>query len=176
MNNLNINSKCKKITMPVVVLLQRIKVKDNTWIDEKWQAIGVIPSKENIKVTRSEVALISNIGNEPVYQYGGFTLELVCDELNSYYQNISSNNASMFIICHQDDDNSPTPFLVTLSYDEAAIYMETDEVVYSIAIDIGIYQIMEEFVLKNYQPEKRKKRRLVKGSAGDHYKQASVYE
>jgi ribosome-associated protein YbcJ (S4-like RNA binding protein) len=32
-----------------------------------------------------------------------------------------------------------------------------------VAIDIQIYQTIERFVLENYKPEKRKKRKLVKG-------------
>ncbi len=176
-NNLNINAKNKKnkTIYYVDVLLQKIKVKNNIWINEKWQALGVIPNKEN-KNSSNLSTLISNINNEPVYQYRRFILEFVYDELDSYYQNISSNNASIFIICRYDDKNTPIPFLVTLSYDEAAIYMETDEIVYASAIDIEIYQKIEKFVLKYYQPKKRKKRKLIKGSAGEHYKKLSTYE
>lgn len=169
-----LKSGSNNIVLPVSILLQRLKI-DNPWIEEKWQAIGVIPAKNNTTQT-SEIILISNINNEPIYQYNGFILELVHDELDSYYQNIASNHASIFVVCHENDDNSPNPFLVTLSYDEAAIYMETDETVYAVAIDVQIYQIIERFVLENYKPERRKKRKLVKGTAGEHYQKMGVYE
>lgn len=169
-----LNKNCKEITIPVVVFLQCIKIKDNIWIDQKWQAVGVVPSKKELEETHQPI-LVSNINDEPIYQYNDFILKLVNDELDSYYQNIRSNNASVFIICRYDDNQNPVPFLITLSYDEAAIYMETDEIIYTVAIDIQIYQILERFVLENYTPEKRKKRKLVKGTAGNHYKQASEY-
>jgi hypothetical protein len=54
--------------------------------------------------------------------------------------------------------------------------METDETIYTVAIDIQIYQTIERFVLENYKPEKRKKRKLVKGTAGKHYQKMSIYE
>lgn len=158
----------------VAVLLQRFKI-DNPWIAEKWQAIGVIPTKKNTAQTK-DITLISNINDQPVYQHNGFVLELVNDELDSYYQNLASDNASIFVVCREDNDNRPNPFLTTLSYDEAAIYMETDETVYAVAIDMQIYQTVERFVLENYKPEKRKKRKLVKGTAGEHYQKMSVYE
>ncbi|CAB9540277.1 hypothetical protein BROOK1789B_1158 [Bathymodiolus brooksi thiotrophic gill symbiont] len=174
MEGVFLKSGSNNITLHVAVLLQRFKI-DNPWITEKWQAIGVIPTKENVEQT-NEITLISNINNEPIYQYDGFILELVRDELDSYYQNLVSDNASIFVVCREDDDNRPNPFLVTLSYDEAAIYMETDETVYAMAIDIQIYQTIERFVLENYKPKKRKKRKLVKGTAGEHYQKMSVYE
>jgi hypothetical protein len=174
MEEMSLKFSCDDITLDVAILLQRFKI-DNPWITEKWQAIGVIPTKKNTGKT-NEITLISNINNEPIYRHDGFILELVHDELDSYYQNLVSANANIFIVCREEDDDRPKPFLVTLSYDEAAIYMETDETIYTVAIDIQIYQTIERFVLENYKPEKRKKRKLVKGTAGKHYQKMSIYE
>lgn len=160
--------------IPVVVLLQQVAVKNNAWIDHKWQAVGVLPTKNTTEKTPGEV-LVSNINSEPIYQYNGLAIEFDTHELDSYYQNLIGKGAAIFIICNATDDR-PKPFLITLSYDEAAIYMETDEIVFTATINAEIYQAIEEFVLENYHPEKRKKRKLKGGTAGSHYQKASVYE
>ena len=49
--------------------------------------------------------------------------------------------------------------VVTLSYDEMASYVEVDEPVFDIPIPSDIYHWVESYVLENYRPEERKKRR-----------------
>lgn len=157
----------RSLSIPVAVLLECTKVEANVWIDDKWQAVGVIPTVRNS--TPKKTKLTNNPDGRDVYRYDGFVLEFERDELDSYYQNLVADKASVFVICRPDEDGYPQPFLATLSYDEAAIYMETDEIVYTVGIHIEIYKKIENFVLKHYQPAPRKKRKLVKGSAGKHY-------
>jgi hypothetical protein len=48
------------ITLDVAILLQRFKI-DNPWITEKWQAIGVIPTKKNMKIHLLQDVQATNI-------------------------------------------------------------------------------------------------------------------
>jgi hypothetical protein len=51
------------------------------------------------------------------------------------------------------------PFQVTLSYDEAASYMEVDEPVFSLPMPPEVYRWLEGYVLEHYVPERKKKRK-----------------
>ena len=158
----------KTIHIPVAALLGCEQISDNPWLNKSWYGVGVIPYDESEQAADDKI-LIAAYRDTYTYQFNGFTLELHHDELESYYQNLSGACARIFIVCRQNDDDDPIPFLITLSYDEAAVYMETDEIVFSTNIDIYIYQQVEQFLLKYYQPPKRKKRQRVSGSAGQQY-------
>jgi hypothetical protein len=54
----------------------------------------------------------------------------------------------------------PRPFLVSLSFDEANAYLETDDVdVFPVAMPPELYRWIEAFVLAHYVPEPRRKRK-----------------
>jgi hypothetical protein len=70
-----------------------------------------------------------------------------------------SDNPSVFIICNEEQGESLQPFIVTLSYGEATSYMETDVRVERVEMPAELYRSLEQYVLANYVPEKRKKRK-----------------
>ena len=70
-----------------------------------------------------------------------------------------SDRPSVFVICSQEAGEPPRPIIATLSYGEATSYMETDELVESVAMPAEIYRWAERFVLEHYVPEKRRKRK-----------------
>ncbi len=90
----------------------------------------------------------------------GFRLRLHRDEAESYYMNLTGERPAIFVICRQEDDEALEPFLVTLSYDEASSYMEVEDAVFSVPMPPELYRWLEAFVLQNYVPEPRKKRKL----------------
>jgi len=92
--------------------------------------------------------------------YPGLAIRLYADECESYYYNLVSNEPRCFVVAHRDDDGCPPePFLATLSYDEAAAYQEGEDDVYAVPIPPELYPWLERFVLANYVPEKRTKRK-----------------
>ena len=51
------------------------------------------------------------------------------------------------------------PLLVTLSYDEAASYMEGDNPVFNLPIPAEMHAWVECYVIEHYRPEEKKKRK-----------------
>ena len=106
-----------------------------------------------------ELTLINEDDGVSQYLYVGFDIDLFKDDLESYTANLRAHKPSVFVICeHGDEIDEIRP----LSYDEMASYVEVDEPVFDIPIPSDIYHWVESFVLENYRPEERKKRRREK--------------
>ena len=91
--------------------------------------------------------------------YGGFSVSLFIDECESYYHNLMSPVPRSYVVARMDDNDIPTPFLVSMSFDEAHAYLEGDEEVYDVDIPPELYRWTEAFVLAHYAPKKRVKRK-----------------
>ena len=123
--------------------------------------MGVISGNRN--ADEVEPTLIREDDGVSQYLYGGFDIESFKDDLESYTANLRAHKPSMFVICEHDDEiDEIRPLVVTLSYDEMASYVEVDEPVFDIPIPSDIYHWVESYVLENYRPEEREKRRREK--------------
>lgn len=141
-----------------MVLMQRQPSVVSKWSDYQWQAVGVIVTDadaddgEYPRTVREEGDVLQIL-------YGGFTVRLFVDECESYYFNLISPTPQCYVIARTDDDNVPIPFLVSMSFDEAQAYSETDGQVFVVDVPPELYRWTEAFVLQNYNPQKRKKRK-----------------
>ena len=123
--------------------------------------MGVISGNRN--ADEVEPTLIREDDGVSQYLYGGFDIELFKDGLESYTANLRAHKPSVSVICEHDDEiDEIRPLVVTLNYDEMASYVEVDEPVFDIPIPSDIYHWVESYVLENYRPEERKKRRREK--------------
>lgn len=119
--------------------------------------MGVISGNRN--ADEVELTLINEDDGVSQYLYVGFDIDLFKDDLESYTANLRAHKPSVFVICeHGDEIDEIRP----LSYDEMASYVEVDEPVFDIPIPSDIYHWVESYVLENYRPEERKKRRREK--------------
>lgn len=143
---------------PVVVLMQRQPSVVSQWSDYQWQAVGVMAIANNIYDSESP-RTVHDDGDVIQVLYGGFTVQLFVDECESYYFNLISPNPQCYVIARADDENVPVPFLVSMSFDEAQAYLEGDEEVFVVDVPPELYRWTEAFVLKHYNPQKRKKRK-----------------
>ena len=143
---------------PVVVLMQRQPSKIKFWSDYQWEAIGVMALADNV-TQNTTPQLVHEDGQVQHLLYSGFDVHLYIDECESYYYNLISPAPRCYVIARNNEDNIPVPFLVSMSFDEAHAYMETDEEVYAVDVPPELYRWTEEFVLMYYAPEKRKKRK-----------------
>ncbi|MDH5326431.1 MAG: DUF3305 domain-containing protein [Gammaproteobacteria bacterium] len=118
-------------------------------------------------VSGDDSRALRNDSPQSQYLCAGLSISLYTDDADSYYHNLMSETPKVFVICHSEttentaeiNDGPIPPFLVTLSYDEAASYMEVDEQVFSVSMPPELYLLLEQFVLENYIPTQRKKRR-----------------
>lgn len=93
------------------------------------------------------------------YLWTGFELNFYRDGGESYWHTLVGRQQEIFVVCQEDEDDEIAPILVTADYDEAMAYQEADDTVLATPMPPVIYQTLERFVLENYAPEKRKRRR-----------------
>lgn len=100
-------------------------------------------------------------------RWSGFSLRLYKDAGESYWANLMSTNPRVFIICEIDDDSDTKiqPQLITASQDEANAHLETDSTVLSVEMPDQLLLNLERFVVHNYVPEAKKKRKRIGGDA-----------
>ena len=142
----------------VGVLMERRDRPDSRWLRESWDLLGVVLEAASASTEGRRCIRQSDHGEQ--YLWSGFRVRLHRDELESYYHNLLSTEPKIFVITHTGADGAPEPFLVSLSYDEANAY-ETgcDEMVYSAVLPPVLYSWVEQYVLENYAPERRIKRK-----------------
>jgi len=104
-------------------------------------------------------------GHLSQYSWRGYDVALYLDDIESYHFNLEGESLWIFVIGEyadaEDEAGEIVPLLVTLSYDEAASYMETDSLVFNLPIPGEIQLWVERYVLDDYRPvEKKKPKRL----------------
>lgn len=139
-------------------MMQRRPSRLTVWSDYQWQAIGITVIQSGMEIT-DQAQLVHEDGDTRQYLYGGFEICLYIDECESYYHNLMSPTPRCYVVARKEENDTPTPFLVSMSFDEAHAYLECDEEVYDVDIPAELYRWTEAFVLTHYAPEKRVKRK-----------------
>lgn len=142
-------------TFPVSIVMEK-RPPVSQWATAYWKAIDIVVGAQ----PGTEPVLMQQQGDIEQYLLPGFEVQLHKDECESYYHNLKAPNPSCYIIANKDDDGTPVPFIVSMSFDEAHAYLEGEGEVYSVAIPPELYVWTEAFVLDNYFPEKKYKRKL----------------
>ena len=140
-------------TQRIAVLLQREAV-ESRWETHRWDLLDVVPDVGGPVRTIVE--------DERVLQrlHPGHELVLFRDEAEGYYLNVSSEVPSVFVSLRMDESSGePYPFLATLSYNEAARWMDSNERVERVPAWPGLAAWMGEWVEANYRPEPKKRQR-----------------
>lgn len=143
---------------PVSVLVNYKSTPQNRWQDGQWQVSGVIAGGQRQAEQVRSTCLHGGAEGRSLL-WTGFNVELHKDDAESYYFNIISDRPRIFVICASDNQEALRPLVVTLSLDEAASYLESDQSVESLDMPAELYRWVELFVLEHYVPEKKKKRK-----------------
>jgi len=138
-------------SVTAVILKQKSK---HPWGEDIWTLAGVIPGLSSTELSKLEA-------QGEVYLWPDLSIKLFPLHGGSYYDNLMSEQAKIYLVCnHRDENVIPLkPLLITVDPDEAASYMETGEQVLSAHLSVEHCQWLERFVLTHYQPEEPKKRR-----------------
>ena len=147
-------------SFPVLIVMQHRRIENNIWTSEKWEVEAVVAGGKD--TDDEPVRSISRIGtDDEKYIWSNYQINLFKDEAESYYFNIISETPYVFVVCRDEEDGSQlTPFNVSVNYDEAASYMELDDQVFQVTMPPEIYRWVEAYVINNYVPVKKKKRKL----------------
>lgn len=153
---------------PVSVVMERREKQRGQWHFVEWKVVGVLTGQEHLSDTSRQVT-IHESGNCRRILCTNFKVRLIKDGAESYWSNLMAENPSLFVVCRRDeDDGEPQPFLVTANYDEIIGYQEVDDDVYRIPLPPEIYQWLERYVVTNYVPQQKKKRKRADWSETSH--------
>ena len=140
-------------TRHIAIILQREAV-ESRWETHRWDLLDVVPD------VGGEVRTIVEDGRLLRRLHPGHELVLFRDEAEGYYLNASSEAPSVFISLRMDEaTGEPYPFLATLSYNEAARWMDSNERVERVPAWPELAAWMGEWVEANYRPEPKKRQR-----------------
>jgi len=145
---------------PLSVIMRSRPAQDNTWIDTVWGAVGITVG-EHTRIDSDEPLLVHEKDGIREYLYSGLGVNLYLDQCESYYHNLMSPKPGCYIVTRtEEDDDTPVPFLISMSFDEAHAYLEGDAEVFTVTIPPELYRWTEAYVIANYVAIKRKKRKL----------------
>jgi hypothetical protein len=156
-------------TQLISVILEREEV-GGRWATQRWQLLGVVPD------VGGEARTIHENRESLKRLFPGLEVTLFRDEAEGYYLNASSEAPSVFVSVRVDEATSETyAFRATLSYNEAARWMDGGERVERAVMWPELSAWMGAFVEENYRPEpkKRQRPRSFEGKEGKLRKEGS---
>jgi len=141
--------------IPVDVIMERVPL-HNRWASERWQAASVQPAPA---ATGAEL-LGGDAGHE-CWCVHGHEVELHPTEAEGYFLNLTSPEPKAFVMWRLHDDGQPLarPIIVTLSYQEAARFLDAGEQVDGVPLAPALADWMRPFIATHYKPEPRRKGR-----------------
>ena len=146
----------------MAVILEREAV-ESRWETHQWRLLGVVPDPggERRDIVRDDQRLQR--------LFPAVEVTLYRDEAEGYYLNVSSETPSVFVSLRTDEEGGdPYPFEATLSYNEAARWMDASERVERVPVWPELAAWMGAWVEENYRPEpkQRRKPRSFEGKEG----------
>lgn len=138
---------------PVAVIIEKT-VLDNRWVSEKWEAIGVVPAFDAAVDVPDRRIFIDE--QRERFLAGHFPLELFRDEVDNYHLNLTSPEPRVFVMWRLDEGFAK-PTAVSLSYGEAARWLDSGEQCDGVPMPPEIADWLGDFVNTHYKPAMRKK-------------------
>jgi hypothetical protein len=140
-------------TRKVAAILERRAV-ENRWETHRWSLAGVVPDQEGeARVLEESERLLRRI-------HPGLSLILFLGEAEGYYLNATSDEPSIFVSLRIDEaSGEPYPYQATLSYNEAARWMDASERVERVPAWPELAAWMAAWVEANYRPEPKQRKR-----------------
>jgi len=148
----------------VEVTIVRIPI-ESRWASERWQ-----PARVEIASDRTGRSARDIVPGECLcertdaagdhWRCSGFEIELHATEAEGYYLNLSAPDPCVFVMWRSFDDGAMPPVrpvVVTVSYNEAARFMDAGEQVDTVPMIPAIADWLRPFVAANYKPEPRRK-------------------
>ncbi len=149
-------------TRKISVILERHCV-HSRWETHRWVLAGVAPDEGGeARVVAEDASLLRRL-------HPGIGLTLFPGEAEGYYLNVTSDEPSVFVALRADESGEGLyPYQATLSYNEAARWMDGSERVERARAWPDLVGWMAAWVEENYrpQPKERRKPRSFVGKEG----------
>ena len=164
--------------IPVTVLFECRHARSGRWVEEQWEVVAVVAGKD-VARDESETTLVHEDAECRRYLWSGLRLSLYKDACESYWYNLMSEQPYLYVVCHMDEnedgEESLNPVQVSADQQEATGHMETDDRVYSVPMPEQVHQWVERFVVENYVPEEKKKRKSTQWAKESEHVQATEH-
>lgn len=124
-------------------------MQQSPWQPFRWQVLDMSPAE--VPLEQGDEELVQTLKVE-VYQ----------DQLQGYFLNLDTEAPYVFFCVRYPEDNKtlrPSVFEATLSYDEAARWMDSNEEVQTLPLPGPVASWLAELVQARYQPEPKQRRR-----------------
>jgi len=163
-----------RLHLPVVVVLERREIVKRFWSAPSWYLSSVLVGEALTEHIDAQPLRETERGRE--FAWSGYRVTLYKDACERYWHALIGDRPLVYVVCRErgvgdDSEAGPgiEPVVVTIDYDQAIGFAETDELVLSTDITPELYRYMEDFVLTHYRPkpfEKRRRKRWVDGEGG----------
>lgn len=137
---------------PVAVIMERRRL-SNPWVDEAWEAIGVVPAFDD--ADPAPRAIVAEDERQH-WRTGGFAVELFRDEAENYFLNMSAPTPKVFVMWRREE-GGVRPMAVSVSYGEAARWLDSGEQVDGVPMSQEMADWVGAYVNMHYRPEPRRK-------------------
>lgn len=153
------HSEVSEFTVSIVLEKQEKIVK--SWTSIQWELAAILPDKDGPNSLTGPIT-IRESRKKSQYLWKGLTIKLFIDAAEGYWYNLLADVPYAFVVCEVDsidEEEVPVPILITASQDEAGAHLETDSLVLSGPLPAEIRDETEKFVVNNFVPQTRKKRK-----------------
>jgi hypothetical protein len=116
------------------------------WLSHQWGLHAVYDAEPN-----------DNSADESTLRFGGLNVELHHSEGEGYWLNLNSPAPCLFVMWRQESGETPVPWVVTASYNEAGRMLDAGEKVENVPMSEAMHAWVKAFTDANYKPEPRKK-------------------
>jgi hypothetical protein len=137
----------------IAAILERVPV-ESRWESHRWSLLGVVPD------VGGEPRLLIDDARQRQRLFPGLEIALYPEEAEGYFLNVSTQDPSVFVSIRTDEaTGEPYASQATLSYNEAARWMDGGEKVERVSAWPELIAWMGEWVEANYRPEPKKRQR-----------------
>jgi hypothetical protein len=152
-------------SIDVAVVIERRRA-PNRWQDWTFTVAEVLVDEGHFGTAPRT---LRDDGNTRSVLFPGLRVSLHGDEAEGYHLNLSSDHPVWFVMWRIDDvdPSHAWPELVTLSYNEAARWLDAQEHVDNVPLPAPFAAELQAFTDTHYRPEPRKRRRPASFQAPD---------
>ena len=144
-------------SVQVAVVMER-EAQPNRWEDWRFKVVEVVLQESEFD---GEPRVLRDDGKRCLTLHPGFIVELFKDEAEGYHLNLTSGSPVWFVMWRidEDDPSQARPEAVSLSYNEAGRWLDSQERVDNLPLDDELMGWLQAFTSENHQPESQPRKR-----------------
>lgn len=139
----------------LAVIMERTAL-HNRWASERWEAKGVV---RDATPAGAGSRVIVDSGDTLQVLFPGCEVRLQRHEAEGYYLNLTSPQPKVFVLWRMQEDGTPRPELLTVSYNEGTRWADSGEQVDGVALPTELVPWIAGYVEAHYKPEPPKQKR-----------------